>query len=190
MSSSLRVLLLLGALALEGRPALAAEPLVLGPFVGTIPCADCPGIETELTLTRKDAHAAEGSYQLRSTYLERGPPIESSGAWTSLRGTPQDENATVYALDPDRPGHEQYFLKLGDDRVRMLDGERNPIPSDLNFTLTLQRPALANPASVHCAQAGGVSRLVQEAGGTRGLCRFADGRECDEWAFFRTGVCG
>lgn len=190
MSSSLRVLLLLGALALEGRPALAAEPLVLGPFVGTIPCADCPGIETELTLTRKDAHAAEGSYQLRSTYLERGPPIESSGAWTSLRGTPQDENATVYALDPDRPGHEQYFLKLGDDQVRMLDGERNPIPSDLNFTLTLQRPALANPASVHCVQAGGVSRLVQEAGGTRGLCRFADGRECDEWAFFRTGVCG
>ena len=56
-------------------PAMAADPLVLGPFVGTTPCADCPGIATELTLTRKDPYTAEGSYRLRMTYLERGPPL-------------------------------------------------------------------------------------------------------------------
>ncbi|MFZ1431335.1 MAG: DUF333 domain-containing protein [Geminicoccaceae bacterium] len=193
MNSALRSLTLLaaGALAsLSGRPASSSEALVLGPFVGTIPCADCPGIETELTLTRKDAQTAEGSYRLRSTYLERGPPIESTGDWTTLRGTPQDENATVYELDPDQPGREQYFLKVGDDRVTMLDRDRNPIPSDLNFTLVLQRAELANPAAVNCARKGGTSRIVQDASGQRGLCLFPDGRECDEWDFFRTGVCG
>ena len=48
-------------------PAMAADPLVLGPFVGTTPCADCPGIATELTLTRKDPDTAEGGYRLRMT---------------------------------------------------------------------------------------------------------------------------
>ena len=177
------------ALALAGGPAAAGDPLVLGPFVGTVPCADCPGIETELTLVRRDPASAEGTYRLRTTYLERGGPFERTGAWTTLRGTPQDENATVYELDPDRPGQQQYFLKVDDDRVRMLDGARGPIASDLNFTLTVQRQGLANPAAVHCVQQGGTSHLIQEPGGWRGLCRFPDGRACDEWAFLRTGAC-
>ncbi len=193
MTSARRSLTLLafGVLtSLSGYPALSNDALVIGPFVGTIPCADCPGIETELTLTRKAAHTAEGSYHLRSTYLERGPPIESTGNWTMVRGTPQDENATVYELDPDQPGREQYFLKVGDDRVTMLDRDRNPIPSDLNFTLALQQAELANPAAVNCARQGGTSRIVQDASGQRGLCLFPDGRECDDWDFVRTGVFG
>ena len=107
-----------------------------------------------------------------------------------VRGTPQDENATVYELDPDQPGRAQYFLKVGDERVMMLDRDRNPILSDLNFTLALQQTGLANPAAVHCVRNGGMSRIVQEASGERGLCVFSDGRECDDWDFFRTGVCG
>ena len=124
---------------------MAADPLVLGPFVGTTPCADCPGIATELTLTRKDPYTAEGSYRLRMTYLERGPPLESAGDWTTLRGTPQDPDATVYELNPDEPGQEQYWLKVGDDRVTMLDRDLNPIQSDLNFTLDLAACRLGQP---------------------------------------------
>jgi putative hemolysin len=176
--------------ALAAMASAEPEPLVLGPFLGTIPCADCPGIETELTLTRREMGAAEGTYALRSTYLERGPPIEQTGSWTTLRGTPEYADATVYELNPDEPGREQYFLKVGDDRVTMLDRERNPIQSTLNFTLTRQEVRLANPASVNCAAKGGVSKIVQDASGWRGLCRFPDGRECDEWAFLRDGVCG
>ena len=171
-------------------PAMAANPLVLGPFVGTTPCADCPGIATELTLTRRDPDTAEGSYRLRTTYLERGPPFEAAGDWTTLRGTPQDPDATVYELNPDEPGHEQYWLKVGDDRVTMLDRDLNPIQSDLNFTLTLQPAGLANPASVNCVQKGGLSRPVQDPKGWHGVCRFPDGRTCDEWEFLRSGVCG
>jgi putative hemolysin len=82
------------------------------------------------------------------------------------------------------------FLTVGDDRVTMLDRERRPIRSDLNFTLVAQPVGLANPASVNCVWQGGVLRVVQEAQGWRGVCRFPDGRNCDEWDLLRQGSCG
>jgi putative hemolysin len=48
---------------------------------------------------------------------------------------------------------------------------------------------LPNPASVYCEQNGGRLELEQDAsGGVSGVCIFADGSECDEWAYFR-GEC-
>jgi putative hemolysin len=46
---------------------------------------------------------------------------------------------------------------------------------------------LPNPASVNCKQKGGELELRQEAsGGVSGICHFADGSECEEWAYFRS----
>jgi len=48
---------------------------------------------------------------------------------------------------------------------------------------------LPNPASVFCEEQGGQLDIRTDAsGGQAGFCRFADGSECDEWAFFR-GEC-
>lgn len=47
---------------------------------------------------------------------------------------------------------------------------------------------LANPASVHCVDKGYELEMREEAGGTAGYCIFADGSECEEWAYFR-GEC-
>jgi putative hemolysin len=48
---------------------------------------------------------------------------------------------------------------------------------------------MPNPASVYCEEEGGVvDSRTQEDGGQVGVCVFADGSECDEWAFFR-GEC-
>ena len=41
---------------------------------------------------------------------------------------------------------------------------------------------IANPASVYCEEQGGTLDLES------GMCRFSDGSECEEWAFFR-GEC-
>ena len=53
-------------------------------------------------------------------------------------------------------------------------------------------PALAqraNPASQHCAEKGGkISILKTASGGEYGVCRFADNKQCEEWAMFR-GEC-
>ncbi len=49
--------------------------------------------------------------------------------------------------------------------------------------------AMPNPASVFCADNGGTVDIRKDAqGGEYGMCVFADGSECDEWAFFR-GEC-
>ena len=48
---------------------------------------------------------------------------------------------------------------------------------------------LANPASVNCTEQGGTLEIrTDEQGGQAGYCLFADGSECDEWAYFR-GEC-
>ena len=45
--------------------------------------------------------------------------------------------------------------------------------------------ALANPASVFCAQSGGKSEIRKGPRGQYGVCRLPDGSVVDEWAYFR-----
>jgi putative hemolysin len=48
---------------------------------------------------------------------------------------------------------------------------------------------MPNPASVHCEQEGHKLEIRTAADGSQsGVCVFADGSECDEWAYFR-GEC-
>jgi len=48
---------------------------------------------------------------------------------------------------------------------------------------------MANPASVYCEEQGGRLEIrTDDSGGQAGYCIFADGSECEEWAFFR-GEC-
>lgn len=50
-----------------------------GTYAGTLPCADCPGIETHLTLQD------DGSYRLTTRYIDRQPePVAVTGRfeWT------------------------------------------------------------------------------------------------------------
>ncbi|NPV86600.1 MAG: DUF333 domain-containing protein [Anaerolineae bacterium] len=48
--------------------------------------------------------------------------------------------------------------------------------------------AIANPASVYCQEKGGRVDIRETAEGQVGYCVFADGSECEEWAYFR-GEC-
>ena len=45
--------------------------------------------------------------------------------------------------------------------------------------------ALANPASVFCAQSGGKSEIRKGPRGQYGVCRLPDGSVVDEWAYYR-----
>jgi putative hemolysin len=55
-------------------------------------------------------------------------------------------------------------------------------------TPALSAPQIANPASEFCAKQGGTLEIRQETGGEAGYCVFADGSECEEWAYMR-GEC-
>jgi len=49
-------------------------------------------------------------------------------------------------------------------------------------TCTFENNSMPNPASDYCIKSG--HTLTNE-----GVCKFADGNECEQWAFFR-GECG
>ena len=45
---------------------------------------------------------------------------------------------------------------------------------------------MANPASVYCVEQGGESIVKQDKDGSEyGICKFKDGKEVDEWEFYR-----
>lgn len=45
---------------------------------------------------------------------------------------------------------------------------------------------MANPASVYCVEKGGESITKQDKDGSEyGICKFKDGKEVDEWEFYR-----
>ncbi|WP_220429049.1 copper resistance protein NlpE [Vulcaniibacterium gelatinicum] len=95
-----------------------------GIFRGTLPCADCPGIETRLQLE------ADGSYTLEETYLERGGPYASNGTWTA------EENGKRLRLDPNgKDQDDRLYAILSQDRLRLLDTAGGPIESGLPYEL-------------------------------------------------------
>ena len=54
---------------------------------------------------------------------------------------------------------------------------------------TEQKAGSPNPASVNCAKKGGKLQIKKDSRGNEyGACIFPNGRECEEWAFFR-GQC-
>jgi len=48
---------------------------------------------------------------------------------------------------------------------------------------------LANPAAVYCKEMGYEYRIVKTGDGERGVVVLPNGKQCDEWAFYR-GECG
>ncbi len=67
----------------------------------------------------------------------------------------------------------------------------NPGIHTPQLTATDQPQAgMPNPASLFCQQQGHKLEIHTSADGSQsGICVFADGSSCDEWAYFR-GECG
>ena len=162
-------------------------------FTGALPCADCPGIETELSLFRDSSDATVGFFILTETYIDSGDePFVTYGQWNITQGTKTDKNALVYELTTENPDEAAvYLLIVDEDHLRLLDSEKAEIDSGLNYTLTKQTIAdMANPASVSCEEQGGTSEIRTDSQGNQyGMCIFSDGRKCEEWALYTEQTC-
>ena len=113
-------------------------------YEGVFPCADCSGLKTELTLYRNARTYAPETYRLRETYLGKPAGTRTSmGKWTMLRGTPDNPDATIYQLTPDKPQEVRNFLVVNDNQLRQLDRDQKEIKSGLNFTLTRRNSSVA-----------------------------------------------
>ena len=99
-----------------------------GTYRGILPCADCPGIKTQLVLN------SDMTYKLKTSYLERGTGIEEEGKFS------WNKNGNIITLDG--YGHQKYLV--GENRLFSLDGDGNKITGDLanRFILTKKQPEL------------------------------------------------
>jgi len=86
-----------------------------GLYEGVLPCADCPGIKTRLTLRH------DGSYELVTEYLERPLPARTArGQFTW--------NAAGGAITLDVAGGGQAFM-VGEGRLLPLGRDGTPLPA-------------------------------------------------------------
>ena len=123
----------------SGAPP-AGRAVLLGVYRGTLPCADCSGLDTSLKLYAKSKF--DTTYALYvETRTYRGTrdgnvTYSNRGEWVVLKGSASDPNATVYQLNPDRASESQFYLLQESGAVlRQLDRELKPISSKMNITL-------------------------------------------------------
>lgn len=101
-----------------------------------------------------------------------------------------EDNGGRVELRQDASGNTGGFCVFADgsecEEWAYYRGECKPSGAQTDATPAADMP---NPASVCCEENGGKVDLRQDSsGGVVGICVFADGSECDEWAYFR-GEC-
>jgi len=106
-------------------------------FEGSLPCADCAGIETILRIDRLN-----NKYELSSIYKGKSPErkLKVKGNLNTERGLENDPDGTIYVLNWDKPQNEQtyygYFSK-NPEKIYMLDRNKKVIKSKLDYSLEL-----------------------------------------------------
>ncbi|NUO75881.1 MAG: copper resistance protein NlpE [Lysobacter sp.] len=108
-------------------PALDAKAFA-GTFSGTLPCADCPGIDTKLELKADGTYAVEDVYQDRKDGNTKG-----DGTWTA------EEAGARIRLDPNSKSDEdRLYQVVSADEIRALDKDGKAIESQANLSLKRQ----------------------------------------------------
>ena len=113
----------------------------LGTYKGTLPCADCQGIEIELLL-QEGGKSKSKTFILKQKYL--GKPANQStftvtGKWFMAIGNKQNPNAKILQLIPDGKEDLLYFEYLKDGSIKLLGKNQQPINTKLNYILKKQR---------------------------------------------------
>jgi predicted secreted protein len=121
-------------------PGQAKPSYVVGRFVGPMPCADCNGIEVDLTLY---AHApnqfVDTIYKRTTRYLGKDKSVDDTGTWVLLPGTAADPSATVYAITPDGGGAQQFYWLKSVEELVPLDADKKPLTGPMDMTMQLQK---------------------------------------------------
>ena len=120
---TLRLQRVAGDAAAVPEPGGPLDPLPAS-FTGTLPCADCPGIDWQVDLL------ADGSFQLRQTYQDREPANahDDIGRWA----IGSDRRSLILQGGREAP----VLLEIRNaDTLRLMDRDGRPIESDLPYDL-------------------------------------------------------
>jgi copper homeostasis protein (lipoprotein) len=96
-----------------------------GGFSGTLPCADCSGIDTKIEFK------ADGSYAIDETYQgKKDGNAKGDGSWTA------EQDGKQLRLDPNsKSDSDRLFEVVSHDEIRQLDQQGKPIDSKANSSL-------------------------------------------------------
>lgn len=95
-----------------------------GTYTGTLPAADCPGIQMRLTLL------TDGTYDLHAKYIDRDTEFDEKGAYAV-----RENLLTLTPADGERI---QYF-KVEENRLRLLDADKQPVEGALSEYYVLNK---------------------------------------------------
>jgi copper homeostasis protein (lipoprotein) len=110
-------------------------------YEGMLPCADCNGIKTTLTLFQNKSKN-QYTYSLHEVYLNQNndKTFDSYGKWIALKGTQEDPKAIVYQLSIQNEDPEDAdvinYLVVNKNEIKLIDDELNAYESKANYTLT------------------------------------------------------
>lgn len=99
-----------------------------GTYSGIMPCADCEGIETELTLNN------DNTYTLKTSYLGVEEPADET-----LTGSFTWEDGNIIKLGGISDNSRSPFVKVEENRVRYLGLQRNVITGELESYYILSK---------------------------------------------------
>jgi heat shock protein HslJ len=105
-----------------GQAPQSALPALPATFIGTLPCADCPGIRYQLNLN------ADHTFISRMTYEERNSAFSDGGRWEF------SDDGKMLVLHNGQGRAEKFALRSV-ETLRMLDADGNEINSKLNYEL-------------------------------------------------------
>lgn len=111
--------------------AVSSPPTALATFKGTLPCADCPGIDTVITLKPDGTYESSMTYQGKST-----APFTETGKYVEKKGIPTDANAMYYQLINSSGEVENYLIS--GDTITQLDKDLGKIDAPFNLSLKKQ----------------------------------------------------
>jgi uncharacterized lipoprotein NlpE involved in copper resistance len=106
-----------------------AAPLSInwqGTYTGTLPCADCPGIQTQITLS------ADNTYKVDWQYLDKENVYTQTGTFQ------WNESDSIVTLDIS--DETPFCYKVGENTLTQLDMDGNAITGELaeNYVLVKQ----------------------------------------------------
>ena len=109
-------------------------------YFGTLPCDNCDGIETTLSLTSEEDSLDKGSFFLVKARLGTSEPAEqTSGSWIlTANENSSTTSASLIVLTSDE-GLQQTYEKINDKSIVQLKENGDRIGSgEENYNLTLQ----------------------------------------------------
>ena len=116
----------------ESAPAINTEKN----YIGTVPCADCAGIDLEVKLI--NTSDSTGNFWLKQTFKgtrDGDQSFRDSGAYSLRQGWMDDSSMSVYVFRPLQTEATRYFELCGDTALLSLGNDGERIKSELNYLL-------------------------------------------------------